>query len=232
MTQRYYVGKKSGSISPVGGTIASTFRPMPGGNEMKTIRGIAKDLLESIEGISRRDILEIITQNPDGFGERLFYDADREDRRRLAPLDLPGWPACECCGCGCVEQATTTDDGGVPVCEECSQYDVDDETGDVVCSKTEGVELEEITECCGAGGQSRTYYRIAPPEEPAPDPNGEWACYWSTAGDNSGVVARYSTEEKALQAVRAKDFPHPSDHTDYLCGYEVRHLGEDGFDGL
>lgn len=40
---------------------------------------------------------------------------------------------CECQGCGCDEPATTTDDGGVPVCEECADFTCDD--GDVVCSR-------------------------------------------------------------------------------------------------
>lgn len=38
------------------------------------------------------------------------------------------------CGCGCSEPATTTDDSGERVCDECASYLVDD-GGEVVCSR-------------------------------------------------------------------------------------------------
>ena len=41
---------------------------------------------------------------------------------------------CECQGCGCPNQATTTDDGGVPVCDQCAEYFVSND-GEVVCGR-------------------------------------------------------------------------------------------------
>lgn len=57
------------------------------------------------------------------------------------------------------------------------------------------------------------------------DPDGEWCVYWTTAGDDEHVVARYATEDDA-QAVcderaRALSASHPGH---LLCGYEVRSL--------
>ena len=125
---------------------------------------------------------------------------------------------CEC-GCGCGEEATTSDEG-VALCEACAEYTVDPESGEVVCSRDP--RAEEVTESCGAGGQTRSYWRLRPPESPAPSPDGEWACYWDTAGDGSRVVSRHETEAEAAQAVAAQDWPAPGDHTHYLCGFEVR----------
>jgi hypothetical protein len=57
------------------------------------------------------------------------------------------------------------------------------------------------------------------------DPEGEWCVYWTTAGDDAHMVARYATEgdaqaicDERQRALRAK---HPGD---LLCGYEVRSL--------
>lgn len=44
--------------------------------------------------------------------------------------------ACECASCDCDEPATTTDGGGVDVCEACADYYCD-EDGQVVCSRTQ-----------------------------------------------------------------------------------------------
>jgi len=49
---------------------------------------------------------------------------------------------CRCTCCDCTEEATTTDDGGVAVCDECSTYFVDDD-GTVHCSR----ETKGFTEC-------------------------------------------------------------------------------------
>jgi hypothetical protein len=140
-----------------------------------------------------------------------IYEAARRGR---------GWPVCECTGCGCGELATQTDDNGVPVCAECAAYVVDDD-GDVICSRSGNI--EEVVEWGGGSGNScHVSYRLIPPEMPAEDQDGEWALYWDTVGNESGVVARFATRELAEQAVAAKDWPGPTDHTAYLCGYEVR----------
>ena len=126
---------------------------------------------------------------------------------------------CTCSSCGCDELATHWDsDAGDRVCEECSEY-VCDEDGEAMCSR------DERTEYVSDGG--RTYLRIRPPEMPDEDPGGAWALCWSTAGDESRVESRFSTREEAEQAVAAADWPRPGNHTQYPCGYEVRHL-EDG----
>ncbi len=149
---------------------------------------------------------------------------DRSDERLH---ELPGWPACECIGCGCSDPAITTDDGGVPVCAACSEYAVD-EDGDVICSQSGRADkLESVTECCGAGGQTRSYMRLRPPVMPEIDSEGGYACYWSTVGDDDRVVSRHTTYELAAQAVAAHDWPSPGDHTQYLCGYEVRRLSDE-----
>lgn len=148
----------------------------------------------------------------DSPGEALWSMGLRDDERYH---QITGWPRCSCTACGCDEPATTTDDAPVPVCEECSEYTCDAD-GDVVCSRCSGVETVYD------GGHAIT--RLTPPAEPTPDPNGEWACYWNTVGNDARVVARYATRQKAEQAVAAKDWPGPTDHTNYLCGYEVRRL--------
>ena len=125
---------------------------------------------------------------------------------------------CEC-GCGCGEDATTSD-GGVSLCGACAEYVVAPESGEVICSRDPRV--EEVTEYGGVGAEARSYWRLRPPVAPAPDPDGEWACYWHTVGDGSRVVTRHATEADAAQAVAARDWPAPGDHTSYLCGYEVR----------
>jgi hypothetical protein len=125
------------------------------------------------------------------------------------------WPECQCAACGCREPATCTDGGGVPVCDACSDYTVDAD-GEVHCSRCNDTEVVS-----DSWGQRIT--RVKPPEEPETDPEGEYACYWE-CGDESYVVARYSTHEAAEQAVAAKDWPRPGDSTNYLCGYVVREL--------
>ena len=57
-------------------------------------------------------------------------------------------PTCEC-ACGCVESATTTDDGGIPVCDVCATYMVTDD-GDIVCR---GMGLGETCHVCRASIQ-------------------------------------------------------------------------------
>ena len=42
-------------------------------------------------------------------------------------------PSCECGACECSALATCLDDGGIPVCDACSDYTVD-EDGEVHCS--------------------------------------------------------------------------------------------------
>jgi len=41
---------------------------------------------------------------------------------------------CQCTGCSCDAEATTTDDQGIPVCDECASYCID-EDGEVICSR-------------------------------------------------------------------------------------------------
>lgn len=148
---------------------------------------------------------------------------DRPDE--IVALALDGWPVCACTACGCSSPASTTDDSGVAVCAACSDYTVDDD-GEVHCSQCDDVEV--VTESCGAGGQLRSYVRMAPPAEPETDPDGTWACYWYTVDDHEHVVSRHTTRAEAEQACAAKDWPGPSDHTPYLCGYVVRYLDDDG----
>lgn len=140
---------------------------------------------------------------------------DREDERLH---EIAHWPWCTCT-CDCDEAATTTDDGGGEVCDACSRYAIDKD-GEVVCSRS-GL-TEEISESCGAGGQMRTYTRIIPPEFPPADEAGDYAVWWETVGDDSHIVARYSTAQDAARAVDAHDWPPPGDRTAYLCGYAVR----------
>jgi hypothetical protein len=59
---------------------------------------------------------------------------------------------------------------------------------------------------------------------PATDADGEYCLYWETVGNESHVVARFASKDDAAQAVAAKDWPAPGDHTNYLCGYTVRQL--------
>lgn len=62
----------------------------------------------------------------------------------------------------------------------------------------------------------------------AEDPEGEYALYWDTVGDDSHVVARYRTFAAASAAVRLRHWPPTADRTQYLCGYSVRRLSADG----
>lgn len=92
--------------------------------------------------------------------------AECKDRENEALHALDGWPQCACHACSCEQPATTTDDGGVYVCGACADYVVDDD-GDVICSRCErSDEIETVTECCGAGGQMRTYTHWRAPEGP------------------------------------------------------------------
>lgn len=165
----------------------------------------------------RRSVLEGLRDGD--LGRTLFRESS--DREELAAAEIVGWPECECTGCGCSEPATCTDDQGIPTCAQCQDYTTD-EDGQVLCGRCDGVET--VVESCGAGNQTRTYLRQAPPEMPATDPAGEYALYWETVGDDAHIVSRHATLEQAKQAVRAKDWPRPGDHTAYLCGYSVRQL--------
>ena len=124
------------------------------------------------------------------------------------------------CNCGCGEPATCRDDDGNATCDDCQEYVVDDDGG---CHCGKSAAVEEVTEGCGAGGQTRTYLRLRPPEAPEEDPEGRWACYWD-GYDDGWPVSRHATYAEAVQAVSARDWPPPGDHTRYLCGYEVRRL--------
>ena len=166
----------------------------------------------------RGAIIEAAASNTIG---KLAWHALSHERDDEALHELPGWPECECTACGCSEPATTTDDGGCAVCAECAEYTVDDD-GDVHCMRCGDVEI--VTESCGAGNQTRSYARLIPPEMPESDPEGEWACYWDTVGDDAHVISRHATRESAEQAVAAHDWPRPGDRTAYLCGYVVRQL--------
>lgn len=140
-------------------------------------------------------------------------------------LELDGWPECACASCGCSEPATQTDDGGEPVCDACAEYAIDAD-GEVHCSRCDDV--EEVTECCGAGGQMHSHCRLRPPQMPKSDPDGGWAVWWESTGAESHLVERYATRAAADQAVAAHDWPRPGDHTAYLCGYGIRRLADDG----
>jgi hypothetical protein len=123
------------------------------------------------------------------------------------------------CECGCDNPATTVDDGGFPVCEECSLYVVD-EYGDVHCSKSDDVEV--IQDSWG-----RSITRFKPPKYPEEDPEGEYALWWESTGDESHLEGRFSTLEEAKQALTSMDWPKPGDNTKYLCGYGIRKLVDD-----
>jgi hypothetical protein len=146
-------------------------------------------------------------------------------RRALAPVcgSWPGWPECECACCEHDEPAVTTDGGGNPVCEACEDYTCDGD-GEVVCGNDP--RAETVSESCGAGGQTRTYVRLKPPEMPEERADGEYALYWETVGSDARVIARFASAGEASQAVAAKDWPRPGDHTNYLCGYSVRRLAD------
>ena len=130
---------------------------------------------------------------------------------------------CEC-GCECGEAATTSD-GGVSLCAECAEYVMDPTSGEVVCSRDPHV--ERVTECCGAGGQTRSYWRLRPLVAPPPD--GEWACYWHSGGGRSRVMSHHATAAAASAAVVARGGPALGDYTSYPCGYEVRRWNGTGW---
>jgi hypothetical protein len=87
----------------------------------------------------------------------------------------------------------------------------------VHCSRCEGVEYVP-------DGWGNSVLRLSPPQPPVPDPEGEWACYWDTVGDDAHVVSRHATRRQAERAVAAHDWPPPGDTTQYLCGFVVRVL--------
>jgi hypothetical protein len=135
-------------------------------------------------GIDAYDRREVIGRMERGsyktLGECVFWCLTyRREETNLHTL--PGWPECECGGCGCSDPATTTDESSIPVCSACSEYTVDRD-GDIHCSNMDDVEV--VTVSCGAGFGTRSYARIKPPEMPAEVPDGEWACYWDTVGDD------------------------------------------------
>lgn len=142
-------------------------------------------------------------------------------------VSLDGWPECECSSGACREPATRIDEGGTPVCDACADYVIDVQ-GDIHCASCDSDDVEQVVESCGAGDQTRSYYRMRPPAMPESDPDGEWCVWWETAGSDSHVVERYATRAAAEQAVAAHDWPRPGDHTQYLCGYTVRRLAADG----
>ena len=61
-----------------------------------------------------------------------------------------------------------------------------------------------------------------------PDPEGEYAVYWETVGDDAHPVERYSSEEAAeARAAQMQDGLHRSHPGGpLLCGYGVRRLVE------
>jgi hypothetical protein len=165
---------------------------------------------------------DLITASRDGDIGKLVWDkCHQRDKMVELCASWPGWPQCQCTGCGCDEPATTTDDGGNAVCEPCANYTCDDD-GCVVCSRDP--RTETVVESCGAGNQQRSYVRLKPPQMPEIDIAGEYCMYWETVGDDAHVVSRFATREQAEQAVSAKDWPRPGDNTNYLCGYSVRRL--------
>jgi hypothetical protein len=172
-----------------------------------------------LDARQRRTVIEAMNSYR-SIGEAAFWNLQSErDNEKMH--ELTGWPECACVACGCSEPATCTDDGGTEVCDACSEYTVDSD-GDVHCSNMDDVEV--VTESCGAGFQTRSYVRLKPPEMPEEDPEGEWACYWDTVGNDAHVVSRHTTRDEAEQAVASHDWPRPGDHTQYLCGYAVRQL--------
>jgi len=60
-------------------------------------------------------------------------DMDDDESEALAALGIE-IQDCDCSGCNCCRPATTTDDGGVPVCRACSDF-MCTEDGDVVCGR-------------------------------------------------------------------------------------------------
>jgi hypothetical protein len=168
----------------------------------------------AIDARQRRLVIEQLDSYA-SLGEAAFW-ALESDRDNESLHDLPGWPECACAACGCSDPATCTDDGGVAVCGACSDYTTTDD-GEVHCSQCDDTEV--VSDSWG-----RSITRIKPPAEPETDPEGEYACYWDTCGNDEHVVARYSTRELAAQAVAAKDWPGPGDRTKYMCGYVVREL--------
>jgi hypothetical protein len=134
------------------------------------LRDIVTELVAA--GLSlrqRRRVIEDMRRPRESIGEAAFWalPSDRDDTRLH---DLDGWPQCQCTACGCTELATTTDDCDIPTCAACAEYTTDDD-GEIHCSRCDDTEV--VVESCGAGGQTRTYIRIRPPEMPPADPHGQ-----------------------------------------------------------
>jgi len=114
-------------------------------------------------------------------------------------------PVCECSSCGCDEMATTTDDGGCPVCSECSTYTLDDD-GEVVCSR-DGVCAEcgesRLSDALDAGGNSTVRLtgcaceRAAALAEEDHNTHGEWA----VVDMDGGIQSRHASASGARAAI-------------------------------
>lgn len=99
--------------------------------------------------------------------QRVDSDGDLSDDEAEAlaavGIEVQG---CECAGCNCGRPATTTDDGGVPVCRACSDY-MCTEDGDVVCGRMSvgtdchvcHEEIEWSGICTGNPGSGSPNYR-------------------------------------------------------------------------
>ena len=201
------------------GSTAGQSRPR---NQKKMKTNLLKDFRAIARG-RRLTIQALVTAVRYGQPGKLVWDECHDDRCEMVDMcaSWPGWPRCQCDGCGCDEPAVTTDDGGVAVCGACQDYTCDAD-GCVVCSRDP--RTETVVESCGAGNQMRRYVRLKPPEMPESDADGDYCLYWATCGDDNHVVSRYATREEAEQAVAAQDWPPPGDNTSYLCGYEVRQM--------
>ncbi|MGC1582706.1 MAG: hypothetical protein WA766_14560 [Candidatus Acidiferrales bacterium] len=127
-----------------------------------TINDAARLRETGLDARQRRDIIARMDGVHKTVGAVAFWalPSERENQRLHA---LPGWPACACTAwnCDCDDPATTTDDGGVAVCEVCAQYVIDAD-GQVHCAQCDDVEVEIVTESCGAGHQTHSYARIKP----------------------------------------------------------------------
>ena len=187
---------------------------------LKSFRAAAK-ADHGYRAVDMEGLIAAYKEDPDQIGKWAWDKTNHREELADICSDWPGWPECQCTGCGCSEPATCTDDSGIPVCAECQEYTTDDD-GSVVCSRDERVEI--VTESCGAGNQTRSYARLKPPEMPEEDQEGLYALYWETVCDDAHVCKRFATREDAEQAVAAKDWPRPGDNTQYLCGYSIRKL--------
>jgi hypothetical protein len=79
----------------------------------------------------------------------------------------------------------------------------------------------------GEEGEDAEKYLVRQLEEAAGDPcdDGEYCVYWTTAGDDEYVVARYETSEQAEAAAEIKNKAlHEHNPGQLLCGFEARQL--------